>query len=214
MPKPTKQPAFISDLLEAISQCAIIAVDLQGKIVAWNDGARQAYGYDAEELVGRGNVSVLQVSEGDGVASLQTLFDSATSSGKAERVTELMGKDGQRRLNQLTVTTRRDGGGIVTGYLLLASLELSKHTVRDSEVQSGADNLEHLGFRATELPANLAHDLRSPLNAIIGFTELVYEGMAGPVTDEQKEDLEIVVTSARRLLDLINRVFDPEASAS
>src|SRR5579864_4036818 len=56
--------------------------------------------------------------------------------------------------------------------------------------------------------AKLSHELRSPLNAIIGFAELMYHGKVGPVSPEHKEYLSDILTSSRHLLLLVNDVLD------
>jgi PAS domain S-box-containing protein len=56
--------------------------------------------------------------------------------------------------------------------------------------------------------ASVSHELRTPLNGIIGFSELMHDSKLGPVTDEHKEVLGDILTSARHLLQLINDVLD------
>lgn len=56
--------------------------------------------------------------------------------------------------------------------------------------------------------ANVSHDLRSPLNSIMGFSEVMIEGMAGPITDAQKEYLGDILESGRYLLRLIEYSLD------
>jgi signal transduction histidine kinase len=54
----------------------------------------------------------------------------------------------------------------------------------------------------------MSQELRTPLNSIIGFTGILIQGLAGPLTQEQGAQLEMVRTSARHLLALINDVLD------
>ncbi|HEX2166731.1 MAG TPA: ATP-binding protein, partial [Longimicrobiales bacterium] len=56
--------------------------------------------------------------------------------------------------------------------------------------------------------ANMSHEIRTPINAIIGYTDLLVLGITGPVTAEQKEQLERVRTSSRHLLNLVEDVLD------
>ncbi len=54
----------------------------------------------------------------------------------------------------------------------------------------------------------MSHELRTPLNAIIGFTGTLLMKLPGPLTDEQERQLQIVDSSARHLLSLINDILD------
>lgn len=53
-----------------------------------------------------------------------------------------------------------------------------------------------------------AHDLRSPFNRILGFTKVVLQGMDGPLTDLQKEDLTIVYVNSTQALNMMNNLID------
>jgi signal transduction histidine kinase len=54
-----------------------------------------------------------------------------------------------------------------------------------------------------EFLANISHELRTPLTAVMGYLSLMEEGIAGPVTPEQRKHLAQVKTSSHQLLDLI-----------
>jgi PAS domain S-box-containing protein len=56
--------------------------------------------------------------------------------------------------------------------------------------------------------ATMSHELRTPLNSIIGFTGVLLQELPGPLNDEQRKQLGIVVAGARHLLALINDVLD------
>jgi signal transduction histidine kinase len=55
---------------------------------------------------------------------------------------------------------------------------------------------------------HLSHDLRGPLNSILGFTELLLEEIEGPLNDVQREDIAAINQSAQNLLRLINNTVD------
>ncbi len=54
--------------------------------------------------------------------------------------------------------------------------------------------------------ANMSHEIRTPMNGIMGMTELLL--MRGDTSEEQKRFLEIIKTSADRLLGIINDILD------
>ncbi len=56
--------------------------------------------------------------------------------------------------------------------------------------------------------ANMSHELRTPLNNIIGFSRLMLKGVEGPLTEQQRGDLQIVYQDGVHLLGLINDLLD------
>jgi signal transduction histidine kinase len=59
-----------------------------------------------------------------------------------------------------------------------------------------------------EFLANISHELRTPLTAVMGYLALMEEGLAGPVTEEQRRTLAQVKTSSQHLLDLIGDLLE------
>jgi signal transduction histidine kinase len=55
---------------------------------------------------------------------------------------------------------------------------------------------------------HLSHDLRGPLNSILGFAELLSEGIEGPLNETQQADIAAIYQSAQNLLYLINTLVD------
>lgn len=53
-----------------------------------------------------------------------------------------------------------------------------------------------------------AHDLKSPFNRILGFTKMVLKGMDGPLTDMQKDDLNIVYQNSTQAMGLMGNLVD------
>lgn len=59
-----------------------------------------------------------------------------------------------------------------------------------------------------EFLASMSHELRTPLNAIIGLSEALIEGVYGNLEENQLSSLQIVESSGRHLLSLINDILD------
>ena len=60
----------------------------------------------------------------------------------------------------------------------------------------------------TQFLANMSHELRTPLNSIIGFSRIILKGIDGPITDQQRQDLEAIYNAGQHLLGLINDILD------
>ena len=67
---------------------------------------------------------------------------------------------------------------------------------------------EEANHAKSEFLAMMSHELRTPLNAIGGYAQLMAMGLRGPITPEQREDLERIERSQRHLLGLINDVLN------
>ncbi len=60
----------------------------------------------------------------------------------------------------------------------------------------------------TQFLANMSHELRTPLNSIIGFSRIILKGIDGPITEQQRQDLEAIYNAGQHLLGLINDILD------
>ena len=60
----------------------------------------------------------------------------------------------------------------------------------------------------TRFLASISHELRTPLNGIVGFAELLYDGVLGPLNDVQRESLGDVLSCSNHLRMLIGHVLD------
>jgi signal transduction histidine kinase len=56
--------------------------------------------------------------------------------------------------------------------------------------------------------ANMSHELRTPLNSILGFADVMIEGLDGPLTENMGNDLQLIQKNGQHLLNLINDVLD------
>lgn len=90
---------------------------------------------------------------------------------------------------------------------LNASLE-ARVEQRTQELRSALLRAESADRLKSAFLATMSHELRTPLNSIIGFTGILLQQLAGPLTAEQQRQLGMVRGSARHLLSLINDVLD------
>lgn len=60
----------------------------------------------------------------------------------------------------------------------------------------------------TDFSTKMSHDFRTPLNIIIGFTELMLDEVPGKINENQRRSLTDILNSARRLLDMVNNMAE------
>ena len=94
-----------------------------------------------------------------------------------------------------------------TGWktVCMTAVEITEHKRKEAELKKAKDSAEAASHAKSEFLANISHEFRTPMNGIIGMTELVLDG---PVNDEQREYLELVKTSSDSLLQILNDVLD------
>jgi len=76
-----------------------------------------------------------------------------------------------------------------------------------SEAETARAEAERANNSKTDFLAVMSHELRTPLTAIMGYEELLSDGITGPVTELQRQQLGRINASARHLLGLIDEIL-------
>ncbi|MBF0193823.1 MAG: response regulator [Magnetococcales bacterium] len=187
---------------------AIVTTDKDGKILEFNHTAQQLFGYTSEKAVGQ-NVIELLIPPNLQETQKQALknYASSTKAGEAPTTNHLLNITGQRA----------DGGiidlevGITSVYQndkLSYTAFIHDTTKCKQLIHSLTDTLriaESSNRSKSEFLANMSHEIRSPMNAIMGMTELV---LMTKLNEDQRDNLEIVQDSASTLLGVINDILD------
>ncbi len=71
-----------------------------------------------------------------------------------------------------------------------------------------AERLAEVDRLKSQFLANMSHDLRTPLNSIIGFSRVILKGIDGPLTEVQSQDLTSINSAGQHRLGLINDILD------
>src|SRR5256886_5209357 len=83
-----------------------------------------------------------------------------------------------------------------------------KVSQRTSELQAANQELAQASKLKSEFLANVAGELRTTLSAIIGFSQILLDGIDGQMSEEQQQDILQVNKSGQSLLALINQILD------
>ncbi|MDO8915530.1 MAG: MASE3 domain-containing protein [Coriobacteriia bacterium] len=79
---------------------------------------------------------------------------------------------------------------------------------RTADLKAAIADLEEASRAKDQFLRSMSHELRTPLNSIIGFSTVMLQGLAGPLSEEQTAQLRMVNTSGHHLLALVSEILD------
>jgi PAS domain S-box-containing protein len=179
---------FFEILVSQVAEYAIVRLDVDGMVASWNAGAERVEGYSARDASGR-HFSIFHPEDDvrDGVP--QRLLDQARTNGRSQHQGWGVREDGTRFWAERSITALRDERGGLIGYAMVT---------RDMTESRSLELARESFF------ASLSHDLRTPLNSIQGFVEMI------PLVDGPRrgEFITRVQSNVGRLTVLIDDLLD------
>jgi PAS domain S-box-containing protein len=201
--------AYLAAVVES-SDDAIISTDLQGIIKSWNNGAERFYGYKAAEAIGKPATTLLPPGRWNEEPRILEFIR------RGERIehyeTLRRRKDGTDFDVSLTVSPILNHAGDVIGvsetarditWSKRAEEEKERLLVSERDARSEAEQANRL---KDEFLATISHELRSPLNAMLGWARLLRD----PQVREEQLDraLEIIERNTQTQARLIEDLLD------
>jgi len=87
-------------------------------------------------------------------------------------------------------------------------LEIEERARVEKELKNANIRLKEADRLKSVFLSGMSHELKTPLNSIIGFTGIMLMGITGEITEEQRNQLSIIKDSAHHLLNLIEDILD------
>lgn len=143
---------------------------------------------------------------GKALRSLGTVQD-VSARRQAEEVIRHLNEELEGRVASRTADLQRKSQEVEDVQRALMNIveDLSLKTAELGEANRRLQDVDRL---KSMFIASMSHELRTPLNSIIGFSSIVHAEWLGPLNDEQKAKLAIVLRTGKHLLTLINDVID------
>lgn len=195
----------------------IYQTSLDGKILIANDAMARILGYQkAEEIIGKDILAFYKNPD-----ERQHLIELLNEKGIVENLRlTLIRKDFDEiflKINARLITQPETNQKIIEGNLQDITEQVKAEQIRDEYQESlkkEKEKSEKLAAEAMNLSqvksrflANLSHEVRTPLNSIIGLLSIIEDGNARN-EDEVKQFISTARSSAESLLDVINAILD------
>ena len=192
------------------SDDAIVGKTLDGVITAWNRAAERMFGYSAAEAVGRDITLIIPEERRHEEHEVLARLRRGEKIDHFETVRRT--KDGRLLDISLTVSPIRDGRGRIIGASKVAR-DITERRRAEAERQRLLDREQEARKKAEralqvkdEFLATVSHELRSPLNAIVGWTHLLRTG--GLDADTSRRAAETIHRNAMIQDQLISDILD------
>jgi PAS domain S-box-containing protein len=206
-----KEVSFQAHLLSAVEQ-AVIATDLNGTILYWNNFAERLYGWSSAEALGANIIDLTPATDTRETAEeiLATLAKGDSWSG--EFLTRK--KDGSLFPAQVTDSPifAQDGQLIgIVGVSIdvterkLAEEERARLLASERQARSEAEEANNL---KDEFLATLSHELRNPLNVILGYAEVLLRSDEAKQSEFIRRAAEILKRNAMAQSQLVRDLLD------
>jgi PAS domain S-box-containing protein len=211
-----------------------IATDAKGVIQIFNVGAERMMGYTTAEVVNQITPADLHDPQEviERAAALSREYGTPIAPGfevlafKAARgiedIYELtkVRKDGSRFPAVVSVTALRDAQDGIIGYLLIGTDNTARQQVEEEKkrfaqalqetnikLETAKAAAEKANLAKSDFLSSMSHELRSPLNAILGFAQLMESASPAP-TASQIKSISQILQAGWYLLKLINEILD------
>ena len=196
----------LRNLSSATEQTAsgIVISDAEGRVEYINPAFTNNTGYTLEDL--RGKTLEMQRS-GQHPQFFYDYLEATMQHGevwKGEIVN--LRKDGSAYWEALTVSPIKNEEGLIT-HRVYVKEDISQRKELEQALALAHDEALVASDMKTQLLANVSHDMRTPLGAILGYTEMLQTGVFEPLNEEQDNAMRSISASAQRLLDFVSNLL-------
>ena len=190
-------------LIASRTDNAVCLMQPDGSIDWVNDAFERVTGYTREDSLHRLFQEIVG-SAGASANTVRTMLCTAASLQSQVAELELLNKEKSPYWAHLEIQPLTDASGQITKLVAIqsdrtAGKEFESRLVRAKDAAEAADRAK------SEFLAVMSHEVRTPLNAVIGFTSLLLDS---PLSEQQRDYLRTIHSSGESLLSLVNDILD------
>ncbi|MGA7178786.1 MAG: ATP-binding protein [Thiobacillaceae bacterium] len=201
-------PERVRSALDTLTE-GLMVMDTKGHIVLANQAFADLLGRKQTSFTGETAATLeWEDAQGKKPAANDYPWQQALQTGTPVRngMLWLTGADGKRRTFMTNCSPILVGKGEYGGVMVSLD-DVTLLEEKEIELRKSKKEAESANQAKSDFLANMSHEIRSPMNAILGFTELLRRGQAKNEAEYRKH-LDIVHASGTHLLGLINDILD------
>jgi PAS domain S-box-containing protein len=185
----------------------IVMFDAEGNINAANRSAEALFGRDGSELVQRNLADLFAPESKHAVFEYLAGIKASGVESLLEQGREVLGREAKGGIIALSMTIGRTRANGPNFFAVFRDLSQAKKT--ESDLREARRLAERAANAKADVLARISHEVRTPLNAIIGFSEVMIGERFGSLGNERyREYMKDIRASGERVIAIINDLLD------
>jgi PAS domain S-box-containing protein len=194
-------------ILDTALDC-IITTDRDGRVIELNQAAERVFGYGQEEAAGRSIAELIipvryREAHNRGMARYLATGEGRILEKRIE-ISALRADDTEFPVELAVAGFQIDGQQFFTARIR----DITERRRAEEALARARLHAETASHAKSTFLAHMSHELRTPLNAVIGFAEALQYGVAGGISDKQREYVGHILASGQHLLAMVNDILD------
>ena len=201
--------ALLAGIVDS-SEDAIISKSLEGIITSWNHAAERMFGWKADEAIGKSIIMIIPPELRDEETMILGRLRQGQRIEHFETIRQA--KDGRRRNISLSISPIRSKSGEIIGASKIAR-DITERVRTEEEraillasERAARERAEAASRAKDEFVAMISHEIRSPLNAILGWAQMLRQGTLDKTATTNA--LESIERNARAQAQLVSDLLD------
>ncbi len=188
-----EQVAFLRTILESSTEYSIVAKDLSGNILAWNEGAHRIYGYESGDAIGK-SAFILHHLEDIASGRARAILDEVRRIGKWSGELRRVRKNGVVFNALVTITLRHAADGSPIGFTMISQDLTESHRPLKELKESHQYNRwlieSNIGALMTTDPLGIISDVNRQMCEMTGYSrqELIGSPFKDYFTDPRRAE--------------------------
>ena len=180
---------------------SVAMFDRDMRYIAVSNRWLEDYNISNEEVIGKSHYELFPDISGDWVEIYQICLTGISRKGEDKIIT----RDGKEEWIEWEIHPWYEKTGAVGGIIIYAEI-ITDRKKTEMELIRAREKAEEASRAKSTFIANMSHEFRTPLNAILGYTQVMQN--TGELSDEQRTFVEEISNGGMQLLSMINNVID------